>query len=116
MVDYPCYAYFESGIEFCVDQFDAFDMPPSGDASDYIASLVTKPYIQWQLLKLGPERIADVLHRYGWDLGDDLSDDARNAERLVWLACCDIQADDEYRAARMDVNNQLARELDIDEY
>ncbi len=46
-----------------------------------------------------PEALANELHEYGaWD-ADELSDDAANWRRLIWLAAGQIQ-DEEREAAR----------------
>jgi|DEB0MinimDraft_6_1074348.scaffolds.fasta_scaffold12647_7 hypothetical protein len=65
-----------------------------GECLNDVQELLTVPYIYKQLDALDSELIAAELKEYGaWD-ADELGDHSANLERLVWIACGDLQ--DEY--------------------
>mgnify|MGYP006276363557 FL=1 len=56
-----------------------------------IAALMQDQTISSQLSKLDPEIVRDCLKEYGaWDQ-EELSNHNANLERLLWIACGDIQ-------------------------
>ena len=61
-----------------------------GDCEDEVQELLLDRKIVRQLDKIGPDKIrAYLLSTGGWE-EDELTDDARNRVRIVWLAACDI--------------------------
>jgi len=53
--------------------------------------VLREPKIRRQLRKIGPDAIRAELAEYGaWD-DAELSDDAENRERIVWIAAGNIQ-------------------------
>ena len=83
------YAQFER-FEIKMAMRQAESASHSGSCDDDVAALVRVPAIRRQLDKIGPDKLAAELKEYGaWD-ADELSDNAANRERIVWIAAGDI--------------------------
>ena len=67
---------------------------PGKDASEDVkAALRRYPSLLADIRDLDPFLVREELSEYGaWD-EDELADDEKNAERLVWLAACDFRED-----------------------
>lgn len=73
-------------IELTKEQ--AMDGSHQGDCTNDIRDLIADPTIASQFETISPDSIRKELQEYG---ADDLSDDAANRERILWIACCDIR-------------------------
>ena len=62
----------------------------SGDCAADIAALMQESEISGQLLALDPPLVAGILQEYGGWTPAELSNDADNLERLLWIACGDL--------------------------
>jgi hypothetical protein len=89
-----CLRWWSTGsgrIEFQLRQSDSGAGSHQGDCLNDVQELLTVPYIHNQLDSLDSDLIADELREYGaWD-AEELSDHCANLERLLWIACCDLQ-------------------------
>lgn len=65
---------------------------PGKDASEYVkAALRRYPSLLADIRDLDPFLVREELSEYGaWD-EEELADDEENAERLVWLAACELK-------------------------
>lgn len=62
-----------------------------GDCEAGVKELMAKPAIAKQLEKIHPDSLVLVLQEYGaWDK-NELKDHQSNLQRLVWIACGDLQ-------------------------
>ena len=78
-------------IELQLWQSDSEAGHHQGDCLQDVQELLTLPYIYNQLDALDSDLIAAELGEYGcWD-DAELSDHSVNLERLLWIACGDIQ-------------------------
>jgi len=78
-------------IELRLRQSDSEAGHHQGDCSQDVQELLELPYIYNQLDALDSDLIAAELREYGcWD-DAELSDHSANLERLLWIACGDIQ-------------------------
>lgn len=78
-------------IELQLWQSDSETGYHQGDCLNDVQELLTLPYIYNQLDALDSDLIAAELGEYGaWD-DEELSDHSANLERLLWIACGDIQ-------------------------
>jgi len=63
----------------------------SGDCSNDILLLSNLPVIKRQLNKIDKEILKDELQGYGAWNEDELQDHEENLQRILWLACGDIE-------------------------
>jgi hypothetical protein len=79
-------AYFEHGFSIDMTAEDAESVSHPGPCDTDVAALVSKDYIVKQLDAIDPDSIRKELKRYGaWD-EEELADDEKNRERIVWVA------------------------------
>jgi len=65
--------------------------PPSGSADSAIAEMRTLAEVIAELSAIDPEKLKMELKEYGaWD-DSELSNHNDNLDRILWLACLDIQ-------------------------
>lgn len=84
-------AYFNyiGSIELPVEIIEM--CPIIGSADNAIAEMRTLPEVIAELSKIDPEKLKQELKEYGaWD-ADQLAIHNDNLDRILWLACCDIQ-------------------------
>jgi hypothetical protein len=86
--------WFSTGsgrIEFELTLEDARHGSHQGQCDSDVKDLSEVPYIKEQLDKIDPELLSDELREYGaWD-ETERADHAQNTQRILWLACGDIQ-------------------------
>lgn len=84
------WAIFNGGLELALHVDDAHQGSHQGACDDDIAALAQKPYIAAQLAEMDADRVRDELREYGaWD-DEELSDEAQNLHRLLWVSCGNI--------------------------
>ena len=77
-------------IELSIKLSDAEIGYHSGACDSDIAYLLTVPYIAAQINAIDPALIANELKGFGAWNSEELSDQAENKTRLLWIACGDI--------------------------
>lgn len=86
-------AYWSSScgrIELSISKAQAATASHQGQCDADVLWLSNIPGIRKQLNKLTPEQVSEVLREYGaWD-DEERADHEQNLQRLVWLACGDI--------------------------
>ena len=89
-----CLRWWSTGsgrIELQLWQSDSEAGSHQGDCQNDVQELLAVPYIYNQLDALDSGLIATELGEYGaWD-DEELRDHCANLERLLWIACGDIQ-------------------------
>ncbi len=82
-------------IELSMSVEQAEMVPLSGQADDNVLALSQEPEIKAQIDKIKPELLVECLSEYGaWDT-EELKDHEQNIQRILWLAACDIQEEDD---------------------
>lgn len=77
-------------LELEIDISDANACSHSGDCGDDVMELLGRDYIRNQFAKIDPDAIRKELREYGaWD-DEQLSNEADNEMRILWVACGDI--------------------------
>ena len=67
----------------------------SGSNDAVIKHLSKQPHIAQALAKIKPEELKEELREYGaWD-DEELEDHKQNLQRILWIACHDINDSDE---------------------
>ena len=80
-------------IELNITKAQAVRGAHPGPCDNDIAALRTVPAIRRQLAKLNPEHVEAYLQEFGaWDEIELMDHDA-NLDRLLWIACGDINED-----------------------
>lgn len=83
--------YADPGIVLTITKAEAESAHHPGNCDDSVMALSRKPRIARQLAKLNQDSVRAYLYDFGaWD-SDELSDHAENLQRLLWIACGDIQ-------------------------
>lgn len=77
-------------IELSIKLSDAEKGYHSGACDSDIAELLTVPYISAQINAIDPELIANELKGFGAWNSEELADQAKNKNLLLWIACGDI--------------------------
>lgn len=81
-------------IEFYLTPADAGIGHHSGQCDDDVEYLRGVPYIAKQLAEIDPATLAGELREYGaWD-ESELSNHDDNLNRILWIACGDIQEEE----------------------
>jgi hypothetical protein len=77
-------------IVLAIQDYDAQAASHQGQCDDDVRALSQKPEIAEQLNALDSQLVRDVLREYGaWD-DAELADHPQNLQRLLWIACGDI--------------------------
>ena len=85
------YSTSSGRIQLQITKAQAESASHCGQCDDDVRALSELPAIKRQLAKLSPELVAEELSEYGaWD-DEELKDHDQNLQRLLWLACCDIE-------------------------
>ncbi len=80
-------------IELQITRAQAQNAAHSGPCDDDVMALSKEPAIAKQLAKIDRALLATELREYGaWNV-DELSDHPQNLQRLLWIACSDINED-----------------------
>lgn len=83
------YAQFNR-FEFIMTKAQGESASHQGECYDDVVALLKVPAIKRQLQKIDPEDIKAELKEYGaWD-AEELQDEEKNHQRIVWIAACDI--------------------------
>ena len=84
------WAYFTHGLVLNMTLAQALNASHQGQCDEDVSYLSGLPAIRRQLAKLNADDIRRELKEYGaWDEAE-LSDDAQNVQRLLWLAAGQI--------------------------
>lgn len=85
------YAGGNNAISLDIKREDMESVPKSGPADEYIADLLTLPYIKKQTDAWDKEALAEELEGYSdWDVTNHQD----NVERMLWLAVGDLRQED----------------------
>lgn len=84
-------AYFNyiGSIELPVEIIEM--CPLSGPADNPIAEMRKLPEVISELSEIQPDKLKQELQEYGAWEPHELNDHESNLDRILWLACCDIQ-------------------------
>jgi hypothetical protein len=82
-------------IEFQMTLEQAELVPLMGQAESGVCLLSKEKDVMAQLDKYSPELIAECLSEYGAWNDEELKDHAENILRLLWVAACDVQEQDD---------------------
>ena len=77
-------------IELQITKAEARDASHQGQCDFSVFCLSMKTRISRQLAKLSPELVAQELKEWGAWEDEELKNHTQNIQRLLWLACCDI--------------------------
>lgn len=77
-------------IELQITKAEARDASHQGQCDFSVLVLSVKPRISRQLAKLSPELVAQELKEWGAWEDEELKNHTQNIQRLLWLACCDV--------------------------
>lgn len=84
------WAVFSRGLEIQMTMEQALSASHQGQCVQEVQELLKDPDILAQLDKIPVDSIREELKEYGaWD-EEELKDDVKNRERIIWLAACDI--------------------------
>ncbi len=61
-----------------------------GDCTHEIISMMQLPEIKRQLNKVAPKNLIDELREYGAWSEEELQNHEDNLQRILWIACCNI--------------------------
>lgn len=78
-------------IELSISQKDYKSIPASGQADSAIAELMTKKHILAEFALIPDSLLTEELSGCGAWSAEELQDRKTNIERLLWIACLDMQ-------------------------
>jgi lauroyl/myristoyl acyltransferase len=88
MKTYCWYASSGRGIQLYLTEDEAKEGNHVGDCAEDVKYLSNLPHIREQLNRIDPDILAEELSEYtDWDTKDH----EENLQRLMWIACGDIQ-------------------------
>lgn len=84
-------AYFDyiGSIELPVEIIEM--CPTSGSADNAIAEMRKLPEVIAEVAGIDPDKLRMELTKYGAWNAEELANHEDNIDRILWIACCDIQ-------------------------